>query len=485
MALAVLVVLAVRLVVLLVVGDEVAEREAVVRGHEVDARDGATAGGLVEIGRARETARELAERLALAAPEVAHCVAVLAVPLRPLRGEVADLVAARADIPGLGDELHLRHDRVLVHEVEEGREAVDVVELARERGGEVEAEPVDVHLGDPVAQRVHDELQRVRVAHVETVAGARVVAVVLRLLLHEAVVRRVVDALEREQGAHVVALGRVVVDDVEDDLDARGVQLAHHALELLHLLAAVAARGVGVVRREEADGVVAPVVAEALVDQVLVVHELVCGHELERGDPELAQVLDDRGVRDGRVGAANLLRNVGVRHREALHVGLVDDARAVGGARRAVALPVEVGVDDDAEHGVRRRVEVVLLVWLAEPVREERFIPVDLAAHGLRVGVEQQLLRVGPLPGRGVVRAVDAVAVQLTRLHLRQVRVPDVGVDLDEVDLRLDPIVVEEAQDDAVGRLAEQGEVRAVAVERRAERIRGTWPGLHADTPLL
>ena len=44
---------------------------------------------------------------------------------------------------------------------------------------------------------------------------------------------------------------------------------------------------------------------------------------------------------------------------------------------------------------------------------------------------------------------------------------------------------LEEAQDDAVGRLAEQGEVRAVAVERRAERIRGTWPGLHADTPLL
>ena len=43
--------------------------------------------------------------------------------------------------------------------VEEGREAVDVVELARERRGEVEAEAVDVALGDPVAQRVHDQPQ--------------------------------------------------------------------------------------------------------------------------------------------------------------------------------------------------------------------------------------------------------------------------------------------------------------------------------------
>ena len=38
-------------------------------------------------------------------------------------------------------------------------EPVDVVQLARERRGEIEAEAVDVHLLDPVAQRVHDQLQ--------------------------------------------------------------------------------------------------------------------------------------------------------------------------------------------------------------------------------------------------------------------------------------------------------------------------------------
>jgi hypothetical protein len=59
----------------------------------------------------------------------------------------------------------------------------------------------------------------------------------------------------------VVALGGVVVDDVEDHLDAGLVQRLDHRLELQHLLPAGAVGGVPVVRGEEADGVVAPVVA--------------------------------------------------------------------------------------------------------------------------------------------------------------------------------------------------------------------------------
>jgi hypothetical protein len=39
-----------------------------------------------------------------------------------------------------------------------------LVELAGQRGGQVEPEAVDVHLGDPVAQRVEDQPQRAEVA---------------------------------------------------------------------------------------------------------------------------------------------------------------------------------------------------------------------------------------------------------------------------------------------------------------------------------
>src|SRR5205823_11915295 len=90
-ALAVLVVLAVRRVVLRVVGDQVAEREAVVGGDEVDARVRAAAGLRVEVRAAREPVGKLAERRVLAAPIIAAGVAIFAVPLAPQRGEVADL----------------------------------------------------------------------------------------------------------------------------------------------------------------------------------------------------------------------------------------------------------------------------------------------------------------------------------------------------------------------------------------------------------
>jgi hypothetical protein len=110
-----------------------------------------------------------------------------------------------------------------LNDVEERRQPIDVVELTRERGGEVEAEAVDVHLEHPVAEAVHDELQRPRMAHVQRVAGPGVVHVVARVVGNEAVVTGVVDAAEAERGAELVAFGGVVVDDVEDDLDAGAV----------------------------------------------------------------------------------------------------------------------------------------------------------------------------------------------------------------------------------------------------------------------
>ena len=62
------------------------------------------------------------------------------------------------------------------------RQPIDVVQLAREGAGQVEAEAVDVHLEHPVAQAVHDQLQHLRTLHVERVAAAGEVDVVARIV---------------------------------------------------------------------------------------------------------------------------------------------------------------------------------------------------------------------------------------------------------------------------------------------------------------
>src|ERR1700677_787402 len=121
---AVVVGLAVRLVVLAVVGHQVPQREAVMHGEQVHRRGGPappeSVVAAVQVGRAAEPGGELAEADLMAAPEVPHRVAVFPVPLAPQRREPADVVAVHLpDVPRLGDELRLRDHRVLHHQVEE------------------------------------------------------------------------------------------------------------------------------------------------------------------------------------------------------------------------------------------------------------------------------------------------------------------------------------------------------------------------------
>ena len=232
---AVLVVLTVRLVVLVVIGDEVVQREAVVAGDEVDARVGSPPTGTEDVARAGQSGRQLGHLTEVAAPEAPHAVAKRAIPFRPARRELSETKAVGTRVPGLGDELDVRQDWVLLDDFEEGTRLLSR-HAAHEHWREVEAKAVDVHVFDPVAQAVGDESHRARVQRVDAVARARVVEVVALVVGDQAVVDGVIDAPQRQSRSKLIALGRVVVDDVEDDFNAGPVQRAHHGLELAHLL---------------------------------------------------------------------------------------------------------------------------------------------------------------------------------------------------------------------------------------------------------
>ena len=139
---------------------------------------------------------------------------------------------------------------------------------------------------------------------VEGVAGAGGVDVVAPVRLGEPVVRRVVHSAEGDGRSQVVALGGVVVNHVEDHLDAGLVQRFDHGLELLDLLAGRAPSRVSSVRGQKADGVVAPVVALPARHQVVIVEVVLHRHQLHSGHPDPEQVVDDRRMHQAGIGSA-------------------------------------------------------------------------------------------------------------------------------------------------------------------------------------
>ena len=86
------------------------------------------------------------------------------------------------------------------------------------------------------------------------------------------------------------------------------VQRLHHPLELVHLLAVAAGRGVARRPGRRSRWVVAPVVRQAPVEEEALVDDVVHGQQLDRGDAERREVLDRGSEREPGVGAAEVLR---------------------------------------------------------------------------------------------------------------------------------------------------------------------------------
>ncbi len=320
---------------------------------------------------------------------------------------------------------------------------------------------------------------------VQGVAGPGVVDVAAGIVGVEPVVGGVVDAAEAERRALVVALGGVVVDHVQDHLDAGGVQAPHHGLELGHRLVAGRETLVG---GEEADGVVAPVVGQAALDQVPLVDVLVHRQQLHGRHAQPLQVLDGRIRCQPAVPAAQLVGHVGMLLGEALDVDLVDDRSLPGGARLPVLTPVEGAVHHHAARRLRRRVPLVRIrrrqALGVHSVADLQRGRVDRAGHAPRVRVEQQLGRVEPMPVRRRPRAGDAVAVVLAGPDVGQVGVPHVVRTLRQGDAPLASVAVEQGQLDARGVLAEEGEVGALPVPGRPQRIRCAAPDAHGQATM-
>ncbi len=255
---------------------------------------------------------------------------------------------------------------------------------------------------------------------VERVAATGVITIVLAAVFQH-VVDAVFQALEAERGALLVAFGRMVEDHVEDHLDVGGVQRPDHLLELADLAARLLADGVAAVRREEAQRVVAPVVrlrrtvAEAVENGILVDRHQFDGRHAQR--LQVGNLLDDAQVRAGMLDFA------AGRLREAADVDFVDDRLGQAAAEVAIALPVELIVDDDT-------------FWRAKDAALGRQ---KVAGQCLAIGVDEAGLGIEAIASQRFVGPVGLQVIKLPRSGAGHEDAPDVapavqvGIELDDV----------------------------------------------------
>ena len=232
------VIVAVRQVVLLVVRDQIVQREAIVAGHEVDAVIRLARAGQIEVGTSQQARRQRRSHSGVTLHELANVVAKHAVPLRPASpGRQRAHLVKPGCIPGLGNQLGIGQHRIVGQALQQRRilQHASILPAPQHRC-QVEAESVDMHLHHPITQAIDDEVAHHRIVGVHRVAAAGVVHVLAANGI-ENVVGRIIDAAERPGWTLLVALSRVVEHHVDDHFDAGLVKGANHLLEFLDLLA--------------------------------------------------------------------------------------------------------------------------------------------------------------------------------------------------------------------------------------------------------
>ncbi len=228
--------------------------------------------------------------------------------------------------------------------------------------------------------------------------------------------------------------------------------------------------------REVAEGVVAPVVVQPLLQQVPVLQVGVDRQELDGGDAEPPQVGDHVGMAEGGEGPVGRRPHLVEELGQPLHVRLVDHRLRPGRARAAVVPPGEAVVDHHRlghGRGAVAAIEGEVGAGRGDAIAEQGVGPAHIAAHGAGVRVQQQLVGIEPVPLLRSVGTVGPVAVEHPRKAVRQVAVPDlVGPFGQRITADLTAASrIEQAEFDLLRMGGEHREVHALPVPGGAERI--------------
>ena len=243
----------------------------------------------------------------------------------------------------------------------------------------------------------------------------------------QTVIAGIVQPAKAQRRAPFIAFGGMVVDHVQNDLDPGGMEPADHGLKFPQRASAHVAG----FRRKERKRVVAPVVPQPLGHQKPVVDESLHRHQFDCGDAKTQQMVDHRIGTKAQIRAAQMRVDAGMKCGKALDMRLVDQRFGRRGARCSVTAPTERRVDDHrfghrkgAVAGVIRQIAT----RAADLVAHHRVRPFQPPLQRAGVGVQQQLVRIEPVPVFGRIGAVRAKAVNGAQRQPADMDVPDIAI---------------------------------------------------------
>jgi len=91
--------------------------------------------------------------------------------------------------------------------------------ISNENTGQIEAEPIHMHLLNPVLQAIDQEIRDHRAVTIHRVSTPCVVAVDAPIVRIEVVKTPVAHPLEIDRGSFHATFGRMIEDDIQDDTD--------------------------------------------------------------------------------------------------------------------------------------------------------------------------------------------------------------------------------------------------------------------------
>src|SRR6202042_3562904 len=133
-------------------------------------------------------------------------VAKAVVPVSERGTELAEAIAARADVPRLGDEARLAENGIGGKRFEERRLGIEAGVAATESRGQIEAKPVKTAIDHPALERADRHFDDQRTGERQAIAGAGIVDVKLWIVRVQTEPGLIVEAAERQSRPGLVAL---------------------------------------------------------------------------------------------------------------------------------------------------------------------------------------------------------------------------------------------------------------------------------------